>query len=93
MSYYYNRKYRFSDHALMRIKSRLQLSHLSEIDLIDYCVNLINASHEIIETKTLKYVKINQKNLYFVINKSESLVLTLSPIKPEKLLAIIEDDL
>lgn len=93
MSYYYNRKYRFSHHGLLRIKSRLQLNELDDVKVINYCLELISLSHDIIETTSLKYVKINGKNLYFVINKSDNLILTLSPIKPDKLLAILENNL
>ncbi|MGL5268281.1 MAG: hypothetical protein ACRC8P_00705 [Spiroplasma sp.] len=93
MSYYYNRKYQFSHHALTRIKSRLQLNYLSDLEVINHCLELIALSHDIIETKTWKYVKINEKNLYFVIKKSDNLVLTLSPIKPEKLLEVLENNL
>lgn len=93
MSYYYQKKYNFSAHGLLRIKSRLNLNNLSDIEIIDYCLKLIELSHDILETKSLKYIKINGKNLYFVVSKDNSLILTLSPIKPEKLLAILENNL
>lgn len=93
MSYYYNKKYRFSHHGLVRIKSRLKLDNLTDTEVINYCLNLIDLSHDVFDTKNLKYVKVNGKELYFVINKDSNLILTLSPIKPDKLLAILENDL
>lgn len=93
MSYYYSREYQFSYHGLIRIKNRLQLNHLTELEIINYCLKLIESSNDILETKKIKYIKINEKDLYFVVDKSSNLILTLSPIKPEKLLAILENDL
>lgn len=75
----------------MRIKSRLKLEHLSDSEVINHCLKLIELSYDIHETNDLEYIRINCKNLYFVISKRDSLVLTLSPIKPERLLALLED--
>lgn len=92
MSYYFKNKYQFTNHGLLRIKDRLNLKTKTDLEIINYCSKLIDLSHEIYETNTMKYVKINNKNLYFVINKNGNLILTLSPIKPEKLLANLENN-
>lgn len=92
MSYYYRRKYKFSHHGLLRIKSRLNLKQETDIDVIDYCIQLIESSNEIYETKDFNYFKVNRTNLYFIIKSKDNLVVTLTPIKPEKLLRILDND-
>ncbi|MCL8209681.1 hypothetical protein LT318_00229 [Spiroplasma sp. JKS002670] len=93
MSYYFKSKYQFSDHGLLRIKNRLKVKKMSDLELKSYCEELIDTSHEIDETKTFKYVKVNKTNLYFIINKIDNLIITLTPIKPEKLLSNLEKNL
>ncbi|MDQ7983116.1 MAG: hypothetical protein REH79_02715 [Spiroplasma sp.] len=93
MSYYFKKKYKFSDHGFVRIKNRLKLKDKSDLEIINYCLSLIELSHEVYETKTLKYVKVNQTDLYFIINKFDNLIITLSPIKPGKLLANLDQEL
>lgn len=92
MSYYFKNKYKFSDHGLFRIKNRLGLTESSDVEVINYCVKLIELSHEVYETRTYKYIKVNNTNLYFVLSVPDNLIITLSPIKPEKLLANLEND-
>lgn len=93
MSYYLKNKYNFSDHGLLRIKNRLKIKEINDLELRNYCSKLIESSYEIYETKTYKYVKINETDLYFIINKIDNLIITLTPIKPGKLLANLEKNL
>lgn len=90
MSYYARSKYQFSEHGLLRIKDRLKLKTISDSELKNYCIKLIEASHEVYDAEDYWYVKVNGKNLYFVIKKNNNLIITLTPIKPEKLLANLE---
>ncbi len=93
MSYYFKSKYQFSDHGLLRIKERLNLKEINDLELKNYCIKLIEASHEIYDAKDEQYIKINGKNLYFVIKKDNNLIITLTPMKPEKLLSNLEKNL
>lgn len=92
MSYYAKSKYQFSDHGLFRIKNRLKMKAISDLELKNYCSRLIETSHDVYDTEDCIYVKINGKELYFVINKNNNLIVTLRPMKPEKLLAILDKD-
>ncbi|MBE4704377.1 hypothetical protein [Spiroplasma platyhelix] len=89
MSYYYKNEYKFSDHALNRAKTRLNLKDLSDSEVINHCLKLIELSHEMHETKTCKYINVNKTNLYFVVDINENLIITLSPFKPDRLLGIL----
>lgn len=90
MSYYFKSYYSFSDHALARAKERLKLKHLSDLEITNYCLKLIESSHEIHETKNYSYINVNQTNLFFVLSKNENLIITLSPFKPDRLLGILD---
>lgn len=92
MSYYYKNKYSFSYHALNRIRERLSLSDLNDLGLQAYCEKLINQASDVIITSTHKYVKINNIDLYFIIEKNQNLVKTICPLSASKLLQVIEDD-
>lgn len=92
MSYYNTvSKYNFSNHALERAKTRLKLKYLTESQIIIHCSKLIELSYEIYEEVTFKYIKVNNTNLYFVVDKNENLVITLAPFKPERLLGLLEN--
>ncbi|MBP1526794.1 MAG: hypothetical protein H9Q66_02505 [Spiroplasma ixodetis] len=54
---------------------------------------MINESYDIEETKSFKYIRVNKTHLYFVIKKDVNLILTISPMSPTKLLAVIEENL
>lgn len=93
MSYYARNKYQFSEHGLLRVRNRLKMKEMSDLELKSYCSKLIETSHEVYETEDFNYVKINKKELYFIIKKIDNLIITLTPIKPEKLLANLENNL
>lgn len=92
MSFYYKSKYRFSYHALNRIRERLSLNHLNDLGLQSYCEKLINEASDVIITSKHKYVRINNIDLYFIIENNQNLVKTISPLSASKLLQVIEDD-
>jgi len=93
MSYYFRNPYQFSYHGVGRIRSRLKLQTLNDIQIRAYCLQLINASHEIIDTRNYQYIRVNKTNLYFIIKKDNNLILTISPMAPSRLLALIEENL
>lgn len=93
MSYYFYNPYQFSYHSVNRIRTRLKLQNLNDMQLRDYCLKLINESDDIEETKSFKYIKVNQTHFYFVIKKDINLILTISPMSPTKLLLVIKEDL
>ncbi len=93
MSYYFRNPYQFSYHSIGRIRTRLKLQDLNDIQLREYCLKLIKESYDIEETKSFKYIRVNKTHLYFVIKKDVNLILTISPMSPTKLLAVIEENL
>lgn len=90
MSYYFKNKYNFSNHAVYRAKTRLKLNDFNDLEIVNFCSKLIDSSYEVYETATYKYIKVNKTNLYFVFDKIGNLVITLSPFKPDRLLALLE---
>lgn len=92
MSYYYRNKYSFSYHALNRIRERLALEELNDFELKFYCTNLIENSSNVTTTTKHQYVKINNQNLYFIIDNQTNLIKTISPLSAHKLLLAIEND-
>lgn len=93
MSYYFRNPYQFSYHSIARIRTRLKLQNLNDMQLREYCLKLINDSHNIEETTNFKYIRVSKTNLYFVIKKDVNLILTISPMSAAKLLAVIEENL
>jgi len=93
MSYYYRNPYQFSYHGIARIRARLNLEKLNDNEMREHCLKLINKAYDIEETKSYKYIKVNNTNLYFVIKKDNNLILTISPMSPTKLLTVIEENL
>lgn len=51
MSYYFRNPYQFSYHSIGRIRTRLKLQDLNDIQLREYCLKLINESYDIEENK------------------------------------------
>ncbi|WP_342276652.1 hypothetical protein [Spiroplasma endosymbiont of Nebria brevicollis] len=93
MSYYYRNPYQFSYHGVARIRTRLKLQDLTDMQVREHCLKLISESHNIEETRSYKYIRVNKTNLYFVIKKDTNLILTISPMSPTKLLKVIEENL
>lgn len=94
MSFYLKSKYKFSDHVKLRIKQRLKLNHLNDLELKMYCVRLIETASTKIAIGNDWYVKIDENDLYFIISKQDNIVKTITPISPERLLGLLtsEDD-
>lgn len=93
MSYYFRSPYQFSYHSIDRIRTRLKLQNLNDVQLREHCLRLISESYDIEETKSFKYIRVNKTHLYFVIRKDVNLILTISPMGATKLLTVIKENL
>lgn len=88
MSYYYTYDYKFSTHALQRIKQRLNIQHMDDFEAKAHVIKLIQNHGNEYEDQTHAYFQVAGKNLYFVIHKSDNVIVTLTPMSSEKLLGL-----
>jgi hypothetical protein len=92
MSYYYTHEFKFSTHGLQRIKQRLKIQHLDDFAAKNYVIKLLDNVGNQFEDRDNLYYQVAGQNLYFVIKKSDKVIVTLTPMTPEKLLSIYEHD-
>lgn len=84
-------KYKFSDHALLRAKERLNLN-LDDFDIRIHCLKLIANSYERFDHNQDEYIKINDTEFYFIVNKKNSLIKTIGKIDINKQLKILSNN-
>ncbi|AOG60509.1 hypothetical protein SHELI_v1c05580 [Spiroplasma helicoides] len=92
MSYYYRHEFKFSTHAIQRIRQRLNLGNADEFKLKDKVLDIIENSTEMFETSKNIYIKTNKGNIFLVITKPDKLIITATPISPTKQLDLIENE-
>lgn len=92
MGYYYQHRLWFSFHCLQRIRERIP-AFTNENDWIikEKIIKMIDNSSDRIETTKNLYIKLDnlKGNLYVVVAKHTRLIVTVTPMRPEKLLDII----
>ncbi|WP_253301434.1 hypothetical protein [Spiroplasma endosymbiont of Phyllotreta cruciferae] len=92
MGYYYQHKLGFSFHCLQRIRERIPLFK-EENDWVikEKIIKMIENSSEWIETRHNLYIKLDdlEGNLYVVVEKQHRLIVTVTPMSPNKLLDVI----
>ncbi|QGS51956.1 hypothetical protein [Spiroplasma tabanidicola] len=93
MSYYYRHEFKFSDHGLQRIKQRLNLSESNEWEIKEKVLDMIENSTRNFETNDTIYIYTGKGNIFFVIAKREKLIITTTPISPERELKLINRDI
>lgn len=89
MSYYQRSKYQVSNHAILRARQRIPgLKYLDEVMVRGKILEMIDriSSYEFTDGHCDYYHIPNQKcpYLYFVVNKHNQLIMTISPISFEK---------
>ncbi|QBQ07716.1 hypothetical protein SGLAD_v1c05170 [Spiroplasma gladiatoris] len=92
MSYYYRHEFQFSDHAIKRIKQRLNLSGKDIWELKEQVLDLIENSTRCFETSKTIYIHTGKGNIFFVINKINKLIITTTPISAQKELELVSYD-
>ncbi|AHI52924.1 hypothetical protein [Spiroplasma culicicola] len=93
MGYYYRHEFKFSTHAIQRIKQRLNLGdEKDEFKLKEIVLDLIEKSTEMFETSKNIYIHTKKANLYFVITKPDKVIVTATPISAIKQLSLIENE-
>ncbi|QEH61890.1 hypothetical protein SCHIN_v1c06930 [Spiroplasma chinense] len=92
MGYYYRHEFKFSDHALQRIRQRLNLGNEEEYLLKEKVLTMIEKSTQMFETSNHIYIHTRKNDIYFVIKKPEKLIVTATPISATKQLYLIETD-
>ena len=91
MSYYQKDNHVFSYHGLQRCKERLGLKDIDDFQVHQEVMKLIRNSSHFFETKNEIYIAAgNTKQLYFVINKTNNLIITCTKISVEKQLTLID---
>ncbi|AGM24704.1 hypothetical protein [Spiroplasma chrysopicola] len=92
MGYYYQHKLAFSDHGFQRIKERIaNFKNENEWIVKEKIIKMIDNSSDRIETRDYLYIKLDdlKGNLYVVIQKNAKLIITVTPMSPQKILDII----
>ncbi|WP_339020218.1 hypothetical protein [Spiroplasma endosymbiont of Atherix ibis] len=92
MSYYYKHEYNFSTHSIQRIRQRLNLENEEEFKLKEKILKLIGKSTYSFETSRNIYISTPKKDIYFVIDRVNKLIITATPISPEKQMWLLEND-
>ncbi|AHF58197.1 hypothetical protein [Spiroplasma eriocheiris] len=94
MGYYYQHNFNFSYHGLQRIKERIaDFKAMDEWIIKEKIIKMIDNSTDRIETTRNFYIKLDdfKNNLYVVINKYNNLIVTVTPMSPQKLLEILNE--
>ncbi|ATZ16359.1 hypothetical protein JN01_0600 [Entomoplasma freundtii] len=91
MSYYFKHSYGFTDHGLQRCRERLKLTGLPDYEVKEKIMDLIKNSNYSFESKYDLYIRAGSKGqLYFVISKDSNVIITCSPVSPEKQLSLMD---
>ncbi|WP_338973067.1 hypothetical protein [Spiroplasma endosymbiont of Panorpa germanica] len=93
MSYYFKHNYVFSDHGLQRACERLKLNRENTFEAKEHCMKLIDKSTYEFETSNHIYIKIAKTELFFVVNKTNNLIITVTQMSVSKQLEVIEKNL
>lgn len=97
MSYYYRSKFSVSNHAILRARQRIKgLRELDEVMVRGKIIEMLEKIRNFeFEDSTHMYYRIyGQKDhyLYFVVQKSNFLVTTVTPISFEKKYKLLNKD-
>ncbi|AHI53891.1 hypothetical protein SSABA_v1c04840 [Spiroplasma sabaudiense Ar-1343] len=93
MSYYFKHNYSFSDHGLQRASERLRLKDMDFFSVKEHCMKLIDNSLYQFETSRHIYIKVAKSELFFVVNKLNNLVVTVTKMSVSRQLEVIDKDI
>ncbi|MDP4040762.1 hypothetical protein [Mycoplasma mycoides] len=84
MSYYYRHNFSFSYHGLQRAKERLKLKDKKDYEVKEICLEHIRNSTKSFMSGNEIYISASNTNIFFVVNKQNNLIITVTEISAEK---------
>ncbi|AXK51166.1 hypothetical protein [Spiroplasma alleghenense] len=93
MSYYFKHNYVFTDHGLQRACERLNLNKENMFEAKEHCMKLIDKSTYEFHTTNHIYIRVGKTEIFFVINKLQNLIITVTKMSVAKQLEVIDKDL